>query len=172
MGVANVYLSYYVKNCLTYYDSRHIMSLSTQTVRRKITMNIQDYAIRISQNRTREGFTFDCQTINGEVEVLQIEVNGMNGFPIFLTKTQNQILCIVYLWSEDEVKSEKRTQMLEMMLDTSISIPLSAYARVGNRFVLYGALSVNSNLDKVIEEIVTLNENAIDVVTAMEDFLK
>jgi uncharacterized protein YjfI (DUF2170 family) len=57
------------------------------------------------------------------------------------------------------------------MLDTSISIPLSAYARVGNRFVLYGALSVASSLDKVVEEIVTLNENAIDVITAMEDFL-
>jgi uncharacterized protein YjfI (DUF2170 family) len=135
-------------------------------------MNIQDYAIRISQNRTPEGFTFDCQTINGEVEVLQIEVNGMNGFPIFLTKTNNQIICILYLWSEDEVKQDKRLEMLEMMLDTSISIPLSAYARVGNRFVLYGALSVNSNLDKVVEEIITLNENAIDVVTAMEDFLK
>ena len=135
-------------------------------------MNIEDYAIRISQTRTPEGFTFDCQRITGEVDVLQVEINGMNGFPVFLTKTDNQILCIVYLWSEDEIKTEMRTQMLEMMLDTSISIPLSAYARVGNRFVLYGALSVNSNLDKVIEEIVTLNENAIDVVTAMEDFLK
>lgn len=135
-------------------------------------MNIQDYAIRISQNRTVEGFTFDCQKINGEVDVLQVEVSGMNGFPIFLTKTSNQIICIAYLWTEDEIKQDKRVEMLEMMLDTSISIPLSAYARVGNRFVLYGALSVNSNLDKVIEEIVTLNENAIDVVTAMEDFLK
>ncbi len=134
-------------------------------------MNIQDYAIQISQNRTKEGFTFDCQAINGEVDVLQIEINGMNGFPIFMTKTNNQILCIVYLWSEDEIKPEKRTHMLEMMLDTSISIPLSAYARVGNRFVLYGALSVTSSLDKVIEEIVTLNENAIDVIIAMEDFL-
>lgn len=135
-------------------------------------MNIQDYAIRISQNRTPEGFTFDCQTITGEVDVLQVEINGMNGFPVFLTKTANQILCIVYLWSEDEIKSEMRTEMLEMMLDTSISIPLSAYARVGNRFVIYGALSVKSSLEKVVEEIVTLNENAIDVVTAMEDFLK
>jgi len=150
----------------------HIMSLSNKTVWRKIKMNIQDYAIRIAQSRTEEGFTFDCQTINGEVDVLQVEINGMNGFPIFMTKTNNQILCIVYLWSEDEIKTEKRTEMLEMMLDTSISIPLSAYARVGNRFVLYGALSVNSLLDKVIEEIVTLNENAIDVIIAMEDFLK
>lgn len=134
-------------------------------------MNIQDYAIRLSQYRTQEGYTFDCQTISGDVEVLQIEINEVEGFPVFLTQTNHQIICIVYLWSEDEIKQEKRLEMLEMMLDTSISIPLSAYARVGNRFVLYGALSVASSLDKVVEEIVTLNENAIDVITAMEEFL-
>ena len=135
-------------------------------------MNIEDYAIRLSQYRTQEGYTFDCQTISGEVDVLQVEMNDFECFPVFLTKTNNQILCIVYLWSEDEIKVDKRVEMLEMMLDTSISIPLSAYARVGNRFVIYGALSVSSSLDKVVEEIVTLNENAIDVITAMEDFLK
>jgi len=135
-------------------------------------MNIEDYAIRLSQYRTQEGYTFDCQTISGEVDVLQVEMNDFECFPVFLTKTNNQILCIVYLWSEDEIKTDKRVEMLEMMLDTSISIPLSAYARVGNRFVIYGALSVSSSLDKVVEEIVTLNENAIDVITAMEDFLK
>lgn len=134
-------------------------------------MNIQDYSIRISQHRTLEGYTFDCQIIDGEVEVLQVEIDGVEGFPVFLTKTNSQILCIVYLWAESEVKEEMRVEMLEMMLDTSISIPLSAYARVGDRFVLYGALSVSSNLDEVIEEIVTLNENAIDVVSAMEEFL-
>ncbi|MBL4774290.1 MAG: DUF2170 family protein [Alcanivoracaceae bacterium] len=135
-------------------------------------MNIEDYAIRLSQYRTQEGYTFDCQTISGEVDVLQVEMNDFECFPVFLTKTNNQILCIVYLWSEDEIKTEKRVEMLEMMLDTSITIPLSAYARVGNRFVIYGALSISSSLDKVVEEIVTLNENAIDVITAMEDFLR
>ena len=134
-------------------------------------MNIDDYSIRLSQHRTNEGFTFDCLSIDGEVNVLQIDMNGFEGFPIFLTKTIYQILCIVYLWEETEILPEKRIEMLEMMVDTSISIPLSAYARVGNRYVIYGALSSNSSFDKIVEEIVTLNENAIDVLTAMEDFL-
>jgi uncharacterized protein YjfI (DUF2170 family) len=134
-------------------------------------MNIDDYAIRLSQHRTNEGFTFECLNIDGEVNVLQIDMNGFDGFPVFLTKTNNQILCIVYLWEEEEILPEKRVEMLEMMLDTSISIPLSAYARVGNRYVIYGALSSSSSFDKIVEEIVTLNENAIDVITAMEDFL-
>lgn len=134
-------------------------------------MNTEDLAIKLSQHRTKEGFTFDCQRISGEVEVLQVEMNGFDGFPVFITQTQFQIICIVYLWTEDEIKTDRRMEMLEMMLDTSISIPLSSYARVGERYVLFGALSVRSDLDKVVEELVMLNENAVDVVSAMEDFL-
>ncbi|WP_223789105.1 YjfI family protein [Marinicella meishanensis] len=134
-------------------------------------MNTEDLAIKLSQHRTAEGFTFDCQRISGEVEVLQVEMNGFDGFPVFITQTQFQIICIVYLWTEDEIKTDRRTEMLEMMLDTSISIPLSSYARVGDRYVLFGALSVRSDLEKVVEEVVMLNENAVDVVSAMEDFL-
>ncbi|MGJ8664454.1 MAG: YjfI family protein [Marinicella sp.] len=135
-------------------------------------MNTEDFAIKLSQQRTAEGFTFDCQTIAGEVDVLQVEVNGFDGFPIFITQTQTQIICIIYLWTEAEIKPESRVEMLEMMMDTSITIPLSSYARVGDHYVLYGSLSLNSDLEKVVEEIVTLNENAIDVVSAMEDFLQ
>lgn len=134
-------------------------------------MNIADFAIRLSQYRTSEGYTFDCQTIAGEVEVLQVEMNGFEAFPVFVTKTQSQIICIIYLWTEAEINQAHRVEMLEMMLDTSISIPLSSYARVGDRYVLFGSLSASSDLNKVVEEIVTLNENAIDVVEAMEDFL-
>ena len=134
--------------------------------------NIQDLAIRLAQHRTQEGYTFDCERISGEVEVLQVESNEVEGFPVFVTKTNSQVLCIVYLWREAEVKQSARLAMLETMLDSSISIPLSAFARVGDQFVLYGALSVTSSFDEIVEEIVTLNENAVDVLSAMEDFLE
>jgi uncharacterized protein YjfI (DUF2170 family) len=42
---------------------------------------------------------------------------------------------------------------------------------VGEWYVLFGSLSVSSDFEKVVEEIVTLNENALDVVEAMEEFL-
>lgn len=134
-------------------------------------MKSNDFAIRLAQHRTIEGYTFDCQSMSGEVEVLQVEMNGFEGFPVFITETNYQIICIIYLWTDAEVKAESRVEMLEMMLDTSISIPLSSYARIDEHYVLYGALSVHSEFEKVVEELVTLNENALDVVMAMEDFL-
>lgn len=134
-------------------------------------MNLTDFSIKLSQFRTAEGYTFECQNYDGEVEVLQIEMRGFDGFPIFVTRTDIQIICIIYLWTESEIIASSRLEMLETMLDTSISIPLSSYARVGDRYVLFGALSVSSDFDKLVEEVVTLNENAIDVVSAMEEYL-
>lgn len=135
-------------------------------------MKSKDFTIKLSQHRTSEGYTFDCHSIAGDVEVLRVEMNGFQGFPVFITETKSQIICIIYLWTEAEVKTESRMEMLEMMLDTSIAIPLSSYARVGNRYVLYGALSLTSEIEKVVEELVMLNVNAVDVVAAMEDFLQ
>ncbi len=133
--------------------------------------SLQDYAIRLSQERTAQGYSFECQIISGETEVLQIDIIGTDSFPIFMTQTESQILCITYLWKESEVKPDKREEMLDMMLETSIAIPLSSYARTGEHYVLFGSLSVHSSLEKIIEEIITLNTNTFDVVTAMEDYI-
>lgn len=135
-------------------------------------MNTRDLASHLSHHRTPEGYTFECQHITGEVNVLQVEMNGFDGFPVFVTCTEHQLLCVIYLWSEAEIIPEMRTEMLEMMLDTSIAIPLSSYARVGDRYVLFGALSVSSGFARIVEELVTLNENALDVMYAMEDYLR
>lgn len=135
-------------------------------------MTLSDYAIRLAQLRTTEGYTFECQHIAGDPDVLHIELQGTDSVPIFMTQTDSQILCIVYLWTEDDVIPATREAMLEMMLDTSIAIPLSAYARTDTHYVLYGSLSVASSFDRVVEEIITLNNNTFDVLTAMDDFIQ
>lgn len=133
--------------------------------------SLRDYAIRLAQARTAQGHTFECRHIPGDTDVLQVDILGTRSFPVFMTQTETQILCIVYLWTESDVKTGMREAMLDMMLETSIAIPLSAYARTGDNYVLFGALSKSSSLDKIIEEIVTLNNNTFDVVTAMEDYI-
>lgn len=134
-------------------------------------MKTVEYAQMLSEHKTAAGETFDCQMISGDIDVLQVEVSGAHSFPIFMTQTQTQILCIVYLWTEAEINPENRLEMMEWMLDTSISIPLSSYARVDGHYVLFGSLSIHSKKESVVEELITLNENAQDVVEAMSEFL-
>ena len=62
--------------------------------------------------------------------------------------------------------------MLKRSLDKmSIPIPLSAFSRLNDRYVLFGAVSSHARLASVANEIITLSDNAIDGLSALEDYL-
>lgn len=121
---------------------------------------------------TFDGYQFECQPIPGETEVLQITVGDFDELPTYVSVTDTQILCITYLFTDEEVKPESRSEMLEEMLELNIPIPLSSFAKIGDRFVIFGALSNSSSLEEVGHEIITLTENAVESITALEDYLK
>lgn len=135
-------------------------------------MNVQDLAIRFSELTSLDGFTFDVQLIPGEMEILQVVAGEFSELPVYVSVTDSQLLCICYLWSEEEIKQDKRTEMLETMLEMNIPMPLSAFSKIGEQYAVFGAMSINSSFEDVVHEVVVLTENAIEALTAMEDFLK
>lgn len=137
-------------------------------------MNIHNIATHLNQldDKSETGFNFDCTPINGDIDVLQVEVIGREEIPIFISISDNQILCIAYLWGEDEVKPELRSNMMEAMLEMNIPMPLSSFAKVEDKYVLNGALSINSTLDDIELEIVTLSDNSLEVINEMSSYLK
>ena len=137
-------------------------------------MNIHQIATHLNQldDNSGTGFNFDCTPINGDIDVLQVEVIGREEIPIFISISDNQILCIAYLWGENEVKPELRNNMMEAMLEMNIPMPLSSFAKVEDKYVLNGALSINSSLDDIELEIVTLSDNSLEVINEMSSYLK
>lgn len=136
-------------------------------------MNIHKIATHLNQldDNTETGFNFDSTPINGEIDVLQVEIVGREEIPIFISISDNQILCIAYLWGEEEIKSELKANMMEAMLEMNIPMPLSAFAKVEDKYVVFGALSVNSSLDDIELEIVTLSDNSLEVIAEMDSYL-
>ena len=137
-------------------------------------MNIKEIATALEElgSDAREGFDFDYQIIPGEEEVLQISLQGREEIPVYLTKTDTQLLCISYLWDETEIKAESKTEIVEMMLDMNIPMPLSSFSRIGDKYAVFGALSLNSSAEDIAHEIVTLSDNSLDAIDVMSDFLK
>jgi len=137
-------------------------------------MSIKDIVKSLEKldSDVREGFDFDYQIIPGNEEVLQISLQGREEIPVYLTETDTQLLCISYLWDESEIKPESRTNMIEMMLDMNIPMPLSSFSRIGDKYAVFGALSLNSSAEDIAHEIVILSDNAIDAIDVMSDFLK
>ena len=136
-------------------------------------MNIHKIATHLNQldDKTKTGFRFDCTPIDGDIDVLQVEVTGREEIPIFISFSDNQILCIAYLWGEDEIKKELKASMMEAMLEMNIPMPLSSFAKVEDKYVVFGALSINSNLDDIELEIVALSDNSLEVISEMDSYL-
>ncbi len=114
---------------------------------------------------------FDCQPISGDVDVLQITIIEREELPIFVSVTDDQIICITYLWGEEEVKAQSRSIMQESMLEMNIPMPLSSFSKIGDKYVVFGALSINSSFDDLEHELTVLSNNAIDVINDMSEFL-
>ncbi|OUS25759.1 hypothetical protein A9Q99_20080 [Gammaproteobacteria bacterium 45_16_T64] len=135
-------------------------------------MNTQDLAIRFSESTGHQGFTFDCQLIPGDTDVIQIVVSDFEEIPVYISITETQILCISYLWSEAEVLEETRAEMLELMLEINIPMPLSSFSKISDKYVIFGALMADSSFDDVVHEVITLAENSVEAITALSDYLK
>ncbi|TLU67271.1 DUF2170 family protein [Thalassotalea litorea] len=136
-------------------------------------MNIHSIAAHLNElaDNASTGMVFDCQPISGDVDVLQITVQGREELPVFLSVTDDQIICITYLWGEQEIVTEKRVAMLEAMLEMSIPMPLSSFSKIGDKYAIFGALSIHSSFEDIEHELAVLSNNAIEVIDDMSEFL-
>lgn len=135
-------------------------------------MELNELSIKLASFET-EGVSFESFLIAnpGEQDVLQVIVEGNDELPIFVTQTQEQLLCISYLFGDDEVKPELRDELNETLLRLNVPIPLSAFAKIDDKYAIFGALSVNSSFDDITHELVTLADNAIDALEAVTVYL-
>ena len=118
------------------------------------------------------GHTFSCLPMPGEQEVLRVEVSGLEEIPIFVTVTDTQILCISYLFTKQEIHSEKEADLNQYLLELNVPMPLSSFALIDDYYAIFGALNCGAKYDSVTRELVTLAKNSTDTLQALEDFIK
>jgi len=118
------------------------------------------------------GTPVSLQPIPGEIPVVQIVIGGREELPIFVTASADQVLCICYLWMDEEIDPDRRLELLEVLMDLNPAIPLSAFGRVEGRYVLFGALAYDAKMDDIASDVVALSDNAIDALDALSDYLQ
>lgn len=120
---------------------------------------------------THAGRTFEVLPVAGDEPVLQVTVSGAEETPVYITVTDTQILCLAYLFDKQELNPDQLNDLHENMLRISVPMPLSALGKTGDHYVVYGALSPTSGTAEIMQELVTLAENAIDLLQTFEDYL-
>jgi uncharacterized protein YjfI (DUF2170 family) len=119
----------------------------------------------------RLGALVSLQPIPGAAPVIQVVIGGREELPIFITASDAQILCICYLWRDEEIIAEKRLELLELMMDLNPAIPLSSFGRVEGRHVLFGALARDSRVEDIASDVAALSDNALDALEALAEYL-
>jgi uncharacterized protein YjfI (DUF2170 family) len=133
-------------------------------------MDLQELSIKLADH-THEGVGFESFLISGDQDVLQVVVEGFDELPIFVTVTDEQMMCISYLFGGDELKEGVADELNATLLKLNVPMPLSSFAIIEDKYSIFGALSVNSNFDDIAHELVTLADNAIDALETIEEFL-
>lgn len=118
------------------------------------------------------GVAVQLQPIAGEVPVIRVSIEGREELPIFVTSSDTQFICLCYLWTDEDVRPERRAELHEALLDLNPSVPLSSFGRVGSRYVLNGALSRSARAEDVAHEVAVLSDNALDALDALAEFLR
>ena len=130
-----------------------------------------EQALGMSDTGSLNGLDYEFNPIPGDVEVVQVAIKDREELPIYLTQSDSQMICICYLWDDTEVIPAKRAEMMEVMLDMNIPMPLSSFGRIGQRYAIFGALSIDSSADDIARELTVLSDNALDAIEAMSEYL-
>ncbi len=119
---------------------------------------------------SENGFTFAASAADGE-DAIEVVVEDRDEFPIVVSADDEQILCLTYLWDEDQVKAESRTEMLTAMLEMNVPLPLSSFGKIGDRYVVFGALAAGSTIEDVVTELEVLSDNTLEAIEIVGPFL-
>lgn len=137
-------------------------------------MLLKDLAIQLN-GMVQEGFSLDVLPLadsgGQEITVLQITVEGFDELPIFLSATDEQLLCVTNLFEAEEVLPEMVNELNAMLLRLSVNVPLSSFGMIDNTYILFGAMPVSTPVEHVAHELVVQAENALECLEALEEFL-
>lgn len=126
----------------------------------------------INNYQDDEGQVYSAEVIQGEVEVLQVVIQEKEEFPIYVTVDDSQILCTTYIWKESEIKQDTKAELTDMLITMNVPMPLSSFSKVGDQYIIFGSLSVNSSDEDICHEISILSDNTIDAVETFSDYLQ
>ena len=133
---------------------------------------LQQIMNKLEGQQLADGMSLSIELFDGEDAVACIKVQDREEFPIYMTVDEGQILCITYLFGEDQVDPAKQAELAEAMLMMNVMIPLSAFSKIGNQYILFGALSPSSSTEDLLHEIELLSDNVLEAIGAMSTYLK
>ncbi|MGR8929945.1 MAG: DUF2170 family protein [Gammaproteobacteria bacterium] len=134
-------------------------------------LSVRQLADALNNAKLVDGVILTAELVETELQVLQVLIQDREEFPVYVTIDDSQILCVSYLWREQEIIPARREELLEALLTLNIPMPLSSFSKIGHQYIIFGALSTRSDTDAVLHEIATLSDNTLEAIELMAEYL-
>jgi len=115
---------------------------------------------------------FQIDPLPGTDKVHRIIVSDQEEFPIALTQSEDELLCMVRLFALDEVPESQLQSLYATLLTGNLSLPFSSFGITQDACYLFGSLSSRSDTTIILQEIVALADNTVQALELVEPFLQ
>ena len=136
-----------------------------------MTDKLNEVIAALNAATTKEGLAIRAEVVDAGEQLIKVELEEREEFPIMLDIEEDQITAVANLWSQNEVKEGAEAEMMSVMLSMNVALPLSAFAKTGGTYQLFGAMSANTVMENIVEEINVLSDNTLEVVDALGEYL-
>jgi len=132
---------------------------------------LQEIAYQINTNNTVGSNVFSA-VFNEDEGTLTVENSEVPDAIVVVVATDTQILTITPLFDEDNVREELRAELNRGMLTISLPMALSSVGLQDNRYVLFGAMAIETTMANLLHEIEVQIDNYTDVLEAVVDYIQ
>lgn len=116
------------------------------------------------------GFTVTA-TNNDDISMLTIICDDIEEFAILVTASETQLLFNVALFDHAQIIEGQQAALNKRMLELNIAMPLSSFALTSGIYSIFGAMSINSEINQIQEEVIVLSENIMGALEVCQEFL-
>lgn len=132
---------------------------------------IQEIAYQINTGNVAGGNVFSAAYNDSDGTVV-VENSDNPDAIVIVVATDTQILTITPLFDESSVKEETRAELNRGMLTISLPMALSSVGIQDNRYVLFGAMAIETTMANLLHEIHVQIDNYNDVLEAVADYIE
>lgn len=147
------------------------MSLKHSTEELTTMTDLTTLASKLNGYETRTGATLSADVLDN-TDVLKITSSADEDSIIFLSATDEQIMTVTPLFKLADVPADKHEKLFNELLTFTPFVPLTSMAIQSDGVILFGAMSVNTVFENIVEEIDVQTSNYSEVLVAFSDYFQ
>jgi len=132
---------------------------------------LQEIAYQINTSNNASGTVFSA-VLDEAAGTVTVENTTTPDAAVIVVATDTQILTITPLFEEDSVKEESRAELNRGMLTISLPMALSSVGLQDGRYVLFGAMAIETTMTNLLHEIEVQIDNYNDVLEAVAEYIQ